>query len=243
MAILHDLRDCVLNSQKALDIVLIDGVAGIGKSRLLEQLRISCSLDRVEFAVCKSSTAPSALQQIASEIRRLVKLHCRTTSPLLEHLENLWINLDHDFGKLDDYIHTRKYPAERLISDLVGVLAVLLRSVPIAFVIEDINFANFATTKFIEQLCLRAAEIPTTLILTSRSLVISSQMQTMLSSVWAGDLRRIRLNRLNSDEAFQICGFMQSDKSTAKTAAQMSGGNPLFLERLALDTFQTSSSR
>lgn len=74
-AVFSKLRAAVSNGQKrTLHTIVLDGAPGIGKSRLVEQLSVSCSLDNVNLAICRwADSTCSSLQSLLRAVKRLIR--------------------------------------------------------------------------------------------------------------------------------------------------------------------------
>src|SRR5262249_37534941 len=104
------------------------------------------------------------------------------------HQEVLTCNLRNLSGALsrcndDGEVMFDNYPRDRMISDLVGALASLAHSMRVVFVVEDIDRSNPLINKFVEQLCIRAAELPITVLITCRSFSPLSELGVLLTKL------------------------------------------------------------
>ena len=125
----------------------------------------------------------------------------------------------------------REYPLEKIVNDLMGLLASLARRNSTIFVIEDIERADPGTMQFIEKLCFRAAEIPLTLVLTRRTDYRSQELSDLMNSCLAEHFTRLRLVSLTASEARMMVQFLENSTARQDAVLRMSGGNPFFIEQ------------
>src|SRR5262249_37689178 len=152
-----ELRNEILdNSKKTLRAIVIDGAPGFGKTRLIEELRIRCVMTPVDFAVCCCTAEDLFLQQIATAVDHLLRSRDDYKSIVGGDMENVLIRL---YG-CGENPSSPDYPLGRTISDLVGLFGTIARLHRIVLVLEDVHFATGAVYRFLEQICLRAAELP-----------------------------------------------------------------------------------
>src|SRR5262249_25231979 len=117
--ILQRVRKVILNeNNKSLSAILIQGQPGIGKSRLIEQLRIDCLVDSVYFGVCNCTDDSSALEPITSAILDLLRWRqSKRTLPVELIMAASGEPLGaFDISEHESPISTLQYPIERSIS-------------------------------------------------------------------------------------------------------------------------------
>ena len=233
---LHQLRAAVLeNPKKTMRTIVIQGPPGIGKSRLVEQLGITCGLDLFGVSICCCSAQSSSLDRIIRAINRLIHCHDGLIPKLKERLGSSSSTLSGYFQ--DDQIRLPQpnYRIERIASDLVGVLAVLARLTTIALVVEDIDRADPVVIKFLEQLCVRAAEAPLALVVTCRTFSPESHLGSLLGEVsdGDGDFYHFRLKPLAQEDTQSLANSMTHANLVEEKVVRLSCGNPLFAEEYA----------
>jgi hypothetical protein len=229
--VLNELRNELLDdSKKTLRSVVIEGAPGIGKSRLIEQLRITCALAPINFVVSRCADDCLLPQRIAIAVDRLLHSRGDCRSVLTGNMESVLTRL----CKSSDNPSSADYPFERTISDLVGVLGVIAGSLRIAVVIDDVHLASAVVFKLLEQMCFRAAELPFLLILTCREFAQLQGLQALLKRMLTRDLRHIRLKALDRRESRTLSKSLVSSNVDYATVANISGGNPLFLCEYAI---------
>jgi transcriptional regulator with PAS, ATPase and Fis domain len=228
--VVNELRNELLDdSKKTLRTVVIDGAPGIGKSRLIEELRITCVLAPIDFVVFHTTDNCLSLQRIAMVIDRLVRARADYRSVLTSNMESALTRL----CKSGDNSSSMDYPFERTVSDLVGVLGTIARLFRIAVVIEDVHRASPTVLKLLEQLCFRATELPFLLIMTCREFAQLSGLGKLLEGMLTKDLTLIRLKALDRKESRRLSKSLVSSNTEYISVANASGGNPLFLHEYA----------
>jgi transcriptional regulator with GAF, ATPase, and Fis domain/Tfp pilus assembly protein PilF len=235
-AILARLRAVSSDIQKkTLHTIVLDGSPGIGKSRLVEQLCVSCSLDNLHIAVCRCE-APnrSSLQSIVGAVKRLINSH-GSTSRLKQQLAGFPAAMAQCCEDGHAMPLAPRYSIERITSELVGIVATLARLKPTALVVEDLEGADSVLERFVEQLCLRAAEVPATLIITCRDTLRLPRLEGLLRDVLVGDFVHIHLKPLADEEIRKLWLPLASAKSDPGIAIKASGGNPLLVQEYAIN--------
>jgi transcriptional regulator with GAF, ATPase, and Fis domain/tetratricopeptide (TPR) repeat protein len=215
-------------SQQGLTVFLVDGEPGIGKTRLIEEVRLRaklCSFD-FEMVSCDEGMAFDVVLRAIRGIlrRRLLKKGSNADA----ELGNFATTLSHVLANVDrtNSIHV---PFERTISDLIGFLARLSRQERLVLAIENVERADEATKEFIEQICLRAAEIPASLLLTA-SIVNGICLSNLAIDCLGNSLVHIHLRQLASNEAQELISFFGCNADRAPQILRWSGGHPLLIE-------------
>src|SRR5438093_943723 len=125
------------------------------------------------------------------------------------------------------------YPLSKLTSDLVGILATMARETRLVLAIENIEEANPATIRFLEQLSFRAAEVPMRLVLTCRAGRPDLKLSTVLNECVGEEFRRIRLQTLTALESQDLAQYFEGSSERRRDLLQISAGNPLLIEEYA----------
>jgi transcriptional regulator with GAF, ATPase, and Fis domain/serine/threonine protein kinase/tetratricopeptide (TPR) repeat protein len=235
---LQQLRGAISeSSKKALRTIVIEGPLGIGKSRIIEELSITCGLDSVGVATCCCSGDGPSLYRIIRAVNRLIQCNDDLRPKLSKSLGSSFDALS-KVDRNDAQLQSPSYPMERITSDLVGTLAVVANSTAVALVIEDVDHADPALGKFVEQLCIRAAEVPLTLVLTCRIFSVQSPLGQLLGNVLSGDFDHIQLKPLTRQQAISLATSMAPTARECDKAVHLSCGNPLFIEEYARNGVQ-----
>ncbi|PYR97087.1 MAG: hypothetical protein DMG16_25830 [Acidobacteria bacterium] len=215
-------------SPKSLRVLLIEGTAGIGKSRFIEELRIHCALEDFQFLVTHCSRDSSDLHPILEAVRKLgegLNGSSRDSFP------------GFGFEDFQQYaVAERNYPVGKLTSNLVSALAAFARRTRLVLAIEDINKANPETLRLLEQLSFRAVEAPMCLVITSRDVRSDLKLSAMFNDCLGEEFHRIRLLPLTPGESQELTHYFDIGTERSADLLQVSGGNPLFIEEYAKST-------
>jgi DNA-binding SARP family transcriptional activator len=207
--ILHQAR------QHRAGVVLIAGEAGVGKTRLTQELALTAAREAVTVVtVTCSQQSPPALWPLR---RALTSLADRIAS------------FPFDAGPLDTQ------PDEFGTRDLVADAVLRAASIsPLLLVVEDVQWADAATLQVLETLMSRRGSTPLMLVLTRRTHSGDELEMTRLAATvarTAGD--RIDLQGLTLDESRALVREIDSSVDVVDALWERSGGNPFFLAELA----------
>src|SRR5262249_32680691 len=156
--------------------IFIEGPVGIGKSRLLEQLRIDCALEPYQFITCSFRNIGAHFQPLVLALSRSVN-----ASQLICGAQSLFPSLSQYFD--ESHVGYHEYSTEKIASDFATLILTVARSRWTILIIEDVDRADAEVFRFIEQLCCRAAETELRLILTSRPNSRASALLTSLHEI------------------------------------------------------------
>ncbi len=130
-------------------------------------------------------------------------------------------------GKSDPGLEPDRY--ERVLSDLVGILALVSKDLRFVIFIDDVTSLDKDSLRFLEQVCLRAADITSSIIIASNlASPLHQQIQKAMSFLSEDELRIIELGPLTSITARKLASLLNC--TDVDRAVLDSGGNPLFLE-------------
>ncbi|CAB4882040.1 unannotated protein [freshwater metagenome] len=240
------------NSQAAL--IAVDGEGGVGKSRLVDELldaaRLKYALLVVEgFAVPYGES--NVWWPVASALFDRLELDA---APSIDTIREMAAALGHElFGDVDDatkqglaeaFQHLLGYPSKLDDVDPVtardavtrAVTAVLerkLRQGAVLLSITDVHWADPVVLALCEHLLVALARTPFVLVTTNRPdpELVWPPVSTRAAVV------RLPLEPLGRISAGQLCRAIigpDADEATITTIYERSGGNPLFLEELAV---------
>jgi transcriptional regulator with GAF, ATPase, and Fis domain/tetratricopeptide (TPR) repeat protein len=224
------LQQQFLGELNSLHVTLVDGELGIGKSRLVREIRFRSRLwnARVFSTACVKRTDPELTPIIAllTTIARERALINRSTverelgpfaQPILPLMEGQLLNEGNP-----------RYPHDRIIQDLVGLTSLLARKEPLRLAIEDVHKADEGTLRFISQLCCRASELNVLLLITCQrfgDLTVGDLIWKYLGS----NLKRVTLGRLSPEEAQTLLALIEADTDRRSGILKKADGNPLYL--------------
>jgi len=213
--------------------VYLRGEAGIGKSRLLEELRRHAEADG--FA-CHAGTvldfgAGAERDAIRTLARSLLGGEDREDCPerlLIDDLLGRSLT-PAQRAMLDAMDHATRH--QRRIAALAGLVGHVSRRQPLLLVIEDLHWANEVTLDYVARLCETVAECPALLVMTSR--IENDPLGAAWRSRVAAGLVTIDLGPLRAEDAAALAGgLIDAASPLAQRCIERANGNPLFLEQL-----------
>ena len=229
-ALLKEVLDFLCRqSAKGLRVLMLEGGPGIGKTRLIDELRIRCGFEGVLFLTSCCLTNSADFDPVLQTVREI-----------LRNVKNSRQNPDADLNRfsntVSEYFRTdrepeRTYSVHKVTSELVGLLVSFARQTPMVLAIDDVDKADFATLRLIEQLSFRAAEAPLTLVLTHRPGRSDLKLNAILNDALGNEFVRRRILPLTRTESLDLVPFfLERSFEQHSDLLQTSGGNPLFLE-------------
>jgi class 3 adenylate cyclase len=253
--------DAVLESGTGVAIC-VRGEPGIGKTRLIEELRseatargYACHTGHVlDFGVRKGQDAIPVILggQLGvatpgdeSARRSAVERGLREGLTSAEH--EVFINdlldlaqppaLQAVFDAMDNATRTQR-AGEAMTAALKGAAA----RQPRLIVIEDLHWAAPALLRHFAQLTVAVAEIPVTLVMTSR-IEGDPLDKVWRASTLGSPLMTIDLGPLRPDEARLLAGgFIEASHRFAASCIERAEGNPLFLVQLLRNAQETETT-
>ena len=242
----------IANSQAAL--VAVDGEGGVGKSRLVDELLdaartkhsvlviegsavpygesnvwwplASALFDRLEL---DAASSPETVREIAGGLGR--ELFSDADETTVKHLTDAFQHLLGYPSRLDDVDPvTARDAVNRAVA---SVFERRLRSGPVLLSITDIHWADPVVLALCEHLLVALARRPFVLVTTNRP---DTELAWPPLSTRAAVVR-LPLEPLGPISAAQLCRAIigpDADEATITTIYERSGGNPLFLEELAV---------
>lgn len=238
---LQRLRSCVEEARQGKgSTAFITGEAGIGKSRLLAELRrgLPASIG-VLAAACQETSQDIPLQPLVEALRaagRPDELRALEMPPLL------W----HQLGELLPEVAPA--PSEpnavsvalpgwergRLFEALAGLLTALARKRPLLLVLDDLHWSDDTTILFLAYLARRLSGERILLVGAFREEERDKTLRrTMQELVRQRLAQHIALERLSSDQTVQLVeGFsagQAGSQSLGRLLHEESAGNPLFI--------------
>jgi len=217
---------------RTLTVDLVEGDAGTGKSRLVEELQFRSNFRNSDLytSVCLERAEPS-LAPIIRLVRTILLQHCTTrridVRTLLGSFEGNLAPLLGDFRE-EHRVEGIDHPNERVVQDLIGLISLMSRKEHLRLCIEDIDKAEAATRSFIKQICCRASELNVRLILTCRNsevAIVPGEIEALLGNAFT----RVSLGPLTRNESLDLINYLESDTGKQKEVLDRAGGNPLWL--------------
>ncbi|HJT37274.1 MAG TPA: AAA family ATPase, partial [Actinomycetota bacterium] len=228
-------------------LVEIIAEAGMGKSRLIEELRFLASDDVILSIGCELYQSSTPYYPFRGFLRALIGVPDRSTDEqaagrLREVVAAMtpqlvpWIPLlaialgiegvseTEETRQLDD-----RFRRPRLNEAVFDLLARLLRT-PTLLTIEDVHWADEASADLLQHLASRVAEVPWLLCATRREVESGFVAGTDTAAT------SLRLRPLDAGSAAQLVAAASEDAPfpphQIAALAERSGGNPLFLREL-----------
>ncbi|MEP6694115.1 MAG: adenylate/guanylate cyclase domain-containing protein [Chloroflexota bacterium] len=222
-------------------VVLVSGEAGVGKSRLVGELRagLVAGIDRVVVR-CTSFEQNTPYAAVADLIRVTFQIHYTDDEPTAEQAIRAGFERrgeplgDLQLALLLDvlgYPERSRFEPETRRRMLVAVIRALLREqthrAPVVFVTEDLQWVDDASASVLAEL---VTDIP------SQACLLIGTSRPSWSAPWISE--RIELAALSETEArsfVETVFEVPVQEALAKTVLERTGGNPFFIEEVIRD--------
>jgi TOMM system kinase/cyclase fusion protein len=222
-------------------LILIQGEAGIGKTRLLRELR-----DRVDGARClecrclpENRDAPlqpviDLFMGLPERLEELLDRHALSSNPNVGLLRSL---LSGEADGADVLPLSRERRKDLLLGLLVSLFVRMARDAPIVFMIEDLHWADPTTLELLTRLVqeLLAAQAAGDAIEASPLIVATARPH--FDSPWPEEAMPVALRRLTRPEVERMVELglgkgnpLSSD--VVETVVERADGIPLFVEQV-----------
>lgn len=235
-------------------VVFVRGEAGIGKSRLAEEMALEARRRGfashkalvLDFGAGKGQEAiPSLVRSLlgiapgSGKREREAALERAVSGGLVERESRVYLNdlLDLEQSAELQILYNAMEQRVRKEGKRQVVLTLLSRLAarqPLLVVVEDLHWADDITLDYLARLAAAASQCPTLLVLTSRA------EGEPLDATWralAGEVPIVTwdLSPLRRDDAIKlVSGFIDVSEDLVKRCIERAAGNPLFLEQLLL---------
>lgn len=224
--------------------VEVVGEAGLGKSRLLRELRQSLDGHRVHClnGDCLPHTTTTPYQPILGLLRQAADLRegdppNRASEKLTRLLRAQQLPVDEHLAPLQNLLGiggeelASATPAAIRQRTLAALLALCLagsREQPLVLTVEDLHWGDSTSEAFLQFLVPRLSAVPVLLLLSYRP---------GYRSPWADEVTRLVLSPLSREEARAVVQGAAPEETLSSARLQAiiraGAGNPLFLEELA----------
>jgi DNA-binding SARP family transcriptional activator len=219
--------------------IFMVGAAGIGKSRLAQELRATAALRgwRTLSTQLQTSDAQRPLGVFVDLLAGLLKLPgALGCAP--ESLAQIRVLTEHNVAADGNSERSQEPEAvqERLRTAAVDVLESVVSEGPLAIVIDDLHWCDDASARLLQHLIVRSAALPVMWAFTARPEGKYETLRDLLA-----DLRveTLRVDPLSSNDANALFGIVAASAGGATWETQpeltnaVTGGNPLFVLELA----------
>ena len=227
-------------------IVLLTAEAGIGKSRLVQELKQRTTEEPIRriFMYCSPYHANSAFYPLVEEIKRTASIDKRDTDEQklakLEQALNLpGVDLERIFPLIASLISlpaAERFPMPNLspteqkrqtIHAVTSIIRALCEVQPVLMIVEDLHWIDPSTLEFINQLIERMEGCRFMMILTYRL-----EFQASWSSL--SNVMTLRLNRMNRQQSIELVMEQTGNKLlpeiVLESILQKSDGVPIYIE-------------
>ena len=219
--------------------VFMVGAAGIGKSRLAQELRTTAALRgwRTLSTQLQTSDAQRPLGVFVDLFAGLLKLPgALGCAP--ESLAQIRVLTDHDVRTNGESERSQEAEAvqERLRTAAVDVLESVVSEGPLAIFIDDLHWCDDASVRLLQYLIARAKALPVMWTLTARPEVKYESLRDVLSDLRVETLRVDPLSAEDASALFSVVadgGAASGSNTRADLTSAVTGGNPLFVVELA----------
>lgn len=220
-------------------VALVSGEAGIGKTRLVNELRRALRAGTAWHATGRAfpDDASVAFGPLAESLRRSRRVHpawweaARARSDLLSAIAP-------ELGR-DSGLGRSAGPADLpvLFEALLDTVEEACTDGQCVWVLEDLHWADPSSWEFVKHAARRAAELPLLLVATFRADevgVAHAWWHRLASAAGPGEVTAVQLPRLTGAETFALAAMLAPGLSdqAARDVVQRSAGTPLLVEEL-----------
>jgi class 3 adenylate cyclase/tetratricopeptide (TPR) repeat protein len=226
-------------------VVLVEGEAGIGKSRLIDAFRAGLAGTPVQSVwYCAPNYSDSALHPVAEQLARAAGFESddapesrRTKLGVL--LDRYGVTRAEHSAVLAELLGVPGEPGRLVLTPdkrkavtldaLIRIMEQAARKNPAVFVIEDLHWADPTTLEMLHHATRQAAEHPWLILATARP---------EFECGWSdhADVVHVQLSRLDAADAARICGELGAaavlPDDMVKQIVARSDGVPLFIEEI-----------
>lgn len=220
---------------------VLEGSAGAGKTRLLDELSLTAQLKGVRVLRADARGAAQG-GLVATSLVEAALVACpdvarEVAGPHAAQLANLSDRIAGELG-VDEPAPVPEDPSERrarMQNALHGWFTAMARKTPLMFVVDDIHDADATTLALLAVLTREARRLPI-VVLTSRRTNAVKQVDGSMRALLHGS-ERLKLRPLTGRACEQLCRSMFGQVANlgrfAKLISKRSGGNPQLVMDLA----------
>jgi eukaryotic-like serine/threonine-protein kinase len=224
--------------------LLISGEAGIGKTRLVQELKVLAEINRGRalWAECYAQgSAPYApIMQILTQLGQNGTLN---TLDLPEYAANGLLTIAPTLQPLfPDLSPTRlqdpQAEQQRLLDSVLTLLTMLAAQMPLLLVVDDAHWADSSSLNLLRYLARRGRGLPLLLVLTYREVELNEArgLNELLFDLQRERLAtRLKLKRLTPEQTRDLLATLFAEEITPEFLQgiyQETEGNPFFVEEV-----------
>lgn len=208
-------------------LVVLEGDAGLGKSRLLSEWRPTVSVEVLEYAAAPYAAARDVLAALDARAPRVLKGHAAIAGALRPVLDLAPVPAGRDPGE-----------QRRLLDAVVEALALFAKAEPLSIAIEDVHWIDSASAAVIVHAARRLSNVPLCLTIAYRAseAAQAEPSRALLAQLSRLPHERITLQPLSADESMlllQGAATRTLPLQIRRSICELSQGNPLLLIELA----------
>jgi DNA-binding CsgD family transcriptional regulator len=216
-------------------ITLVEGHAGTGRSRLLEEAAKQASAVGMEVLRAAGDEAEREFAfGVARQLfeARLWRAEPAERSELLSGAAALARDLFEPGSRAPPSGETDR--VLRLVHGLFWVLQNLAERRPLALVVDDAHWADAPSLRLLKYLTNRIADLPVAVIVARRVSAEPPETASVAALAAAAATRVLRLAPMSTDAvtAFVRARLPEADEAFCAACADATGGNPFYLEEL-----------
>jgi DNA-binding SARP family transcriptional activator len=215
--------------------VVVEGEAGMGKTRLLQEFGELAALEDVRLLQSRCYAAESEVPY-GPVVDGLAEFVTELSSDLRE--DQVYHQLGHlfpaEFGKPDSGGEDSSNPdigRRRLYEELTDLLRKGLGSRPIVWIVEDVHWADRSSVSLINYIHRRLADRPLLIVVSQRTHEETSYSAQELGSGSGDEARKsVTLGRLATTEVADLTRAVGLEEyvDRAERIAELAGGNPFY---------------
>jgi DNA-binding SARP family transcriptional activator len=246
VARLNEMLHATLSGRGAATLVI--GAPGIGKTRLVREVLASAGMRgwRSASARLQGSDMQRPLGVFVDLFGTLLQLSgALGSSPA--SLTQLRLLTEHVTGGAADAQRSQEAEAvqERLRAAAMDLLEAVVSEGPLVVLIEDLHWCDDASSRLMQYLVSRSADLPLFWALTARPDGNYSALRGALPDERVATMRLLPLSPADSTSLFELLSrqhTMRGGFVTSELAAAVTGGNPLFIQELARHVNETGQA-
>ncbi|MEV7403097.1 AAA family ATPase [Streptomyces sp. NPDC091267] len=217
--------------ESAGSLSVIDGAAGIGKSRLLSEL--STLPQSAGFSLLYARGSELEQELPFGVVRQLMEpaLHSERHGRTDEWLNGAAAPARHVLGQIGSRIENEGESAT--LNGLVRLVANMCRAHPLALIMDDMQWADISSLRFVLQLLPELEDLPLALVAARRPSEPISETR-LLDLVDSSAALRLSLSPLSHAATLKILRrrLGKSDPNFLRSCYEATTGNPLYLREL-----------